>query len=619
MASLRININDGSDVIGDTIQGIVSLMVKKPIFVKDIIVYVVGQYNTKECHKKREREPVIGGVPDYQYVTKEVYENVIYEFYHSKEKQLLKEIQGNSKYQIEFPPGLFHYSFKIKTIDNLPSTVRSGMKMCDLEYFLCTKVICHDDTQIFNRKKLTYCINLKRHIPQPTTVKKSDKIADLTVTLSDVNPSVGDEIQLKVVCHSHITQPLKCLAYFISYHHHKTNLIDKTIEMFHLDDKVTKMDEGYVIEKTITLPISFPTTTNIKDYSIKSQCSLSLLHELQQCGLDIPLNIGFDVKSENYLKRSKVFGYGCGRIYRKNHVKTHEFHYTSPPSFNQLQKIYLKQLPNGIEKIETLNDTYYINHFKRSTSSSPNSELLCNYPFPLYNAINLPKGWSIGNSFGEKYFINHETKKTTWKDPRSSQQKIIPHINTTAKGQLNVTIVKAIGLCVLGKNIPDPYIGIIGDRYKWKKTNSYKDKLDIEFEDKNIFEIPLSSTRSNVIIYVFDKYKFKSDIFMGGVNIDLMNFPPNIIIEDWFPLSCFGDKSIPITGKILMRICYQTDKTIDFPIHIINGFSLLDYPYYPKSPIMEEQLEKVKKIREKYDMKESPMIIKDNKVICESI
>ncbi|KAL7717235.1 WW domain-containing protein [Entamoeba marina] len=439
---------------------------------------------------------------------------------------------------------------------------------------------------------------------------------NITATVSDINPSVGDEIKIKVICGIQSNTPLKCNVLLCTHHYYKTSYVDGSSEDFELTNEMPKSDEGYVIEKTITIPFRFPTTTNIKDYSIKSFYRVVIMSQNRNT-LDIPLNVGFDVKSKNYLERSKVYGYG--RIYKKNHIKTHEFHYTSPPSFNQLQEIYLKELPNGIEKIETLNDTYYINHFKRSTSSSPNSELLCNYPYPLYNAINLPKGWSIGNSFGEKYFINHETKKTTWTDPRSSQQKIIPHLTISTKCYLNITIFKVIGLCVLGKNIPDPFIGIIDDQYKMKKTNSYKDELDIEFQDKNIFEIPLSSTRSNVIIYVFDKYKFKSDIFMGGVNIDLMNFPPNIIIEDWFPLSCFGDKSIPITGKIHMRICYQTDKTINPPIQIINGFSLLNYPYYPKSPIMEEQLEKVKKIREKYNMKESPMIIKDNQVICESI
>ncbi|KAL7717234.1 hypothetical protein QTN25_005333 [Entamoeba marina] len=91
MNYVEVIINDGGFIIGDTIKGIVNLKVVKPIFVKDIVVYVIGQYRTKHFYHKKIRNRMNEHSYGHKYVTKDMTENILYEFYHSKEKDFLKK------------------------------------------------------------------------------------------------------------------------------------------------------------------------------------------------------------------------------------------------------------------------------------------------------------------------------------------------------------------------------------------------------------------------------------------------------------------------------------------------------------------------------------------------
>ena len=120
----------------------------------------------------------------------------------------------------------------------------------------------------------------------------------------------------------------------------------------------------------------------------------------------------------------------------------------------------------------------------------------------------------------------------------------------------------------------------------------------------------------NVVVYFYDKNKVFWDTFIGGVNIDLLHFPYDVEIQDWFPLSSFNDENKLITGKVLMKVCYRVGLVDDVPSVSIDGISSVYKKNWKLTNGMKEQLEKQRKMREKKGMKQSPLEEWDNEVVC---
>ena len=53
------------------------------------------------------------------------------------------------------------------------------------------------------------------------------------------------------------------------------------------------------------------------------------------------------------------------------------------------------------------------------------------------------------------------------------------------------------------------------------------------------------------------------------------------------------------------------------PSIVLNGNSLLNRDYYPNIPASRDQIEKQNRTRKKYSMKENPMKIINDEIICE--
>ncbi|KAL7717040.1 WW domain-containing protein [Entamoeba marina] len=314
------------------------------------------------------------------------------------------------------------------------------------------------------------------------------------------------------------------------------------------------------------------------------------------------------------MQRSKYFGG------KRDFTKITGFygsHFRMPPSYEEIQK----NLPVGFEQIEMENGlTYYANHFARTTSYAIDMDDDCDIPYPLYNASMLPSGWSLGKSYGEWYFIDHNTHQTTWVDPRPLEMRTIPHVEKKKKAKFTVQISKAIGLPVLGWGNPDPYCCMKDINGKWVNTDVVNKMLDINFKKKrNTMEITIDKDRENVVLYMYDHHKFTFDAFMGGVNFDLQYFPPNVVIEDWFGLENFGDKSRAVTGKVLLRVCYHVDDNINPPLAQIKGHSIINLDYYPDTRLIRDQIKKQNEVRKKLKLRENPMLDYEGTIICESI
>ena len=107
------------------------------------------------------------------------------------------------------------------------------------------------------------------------------------------------------------------------------------------------------------------------------------------------------------------------------------------------------------------------------------------------------------------------------------------------------------------------------------------------------------------------------DTFIGGVSFDFQYFPYDVEIKDWFTLSAFGENSSPITGKVLMKVCYKVGLVEDIPKVTIDGKSSLNKDYYPNSHVIKSQINKQNQMRQKKGMNENSMKIIDEEIICQ--
>ncbi|KAL7719806.1 WW domain-containing protein [Entamoeba marina] len=476
--------------------------------------------------------------------------------YRSPPISVIDERHGtNSNLEQELAPGIYTFPFVVAFPDNLPSSTSIGNGRVLVWYYINGTIAYSNNTGCSSDSVIIpMCITPKKKPPQPVVM--SDSVNGVV----EFKLSIADNFP---AVGDSVQLNLSCTnhsnQYPVKLSLHLMSVHDYQNTHFSVSSPSVTFIEvpprsASSINGALIVPIDMPTTTQHQGFNIST-----------------------------YLV---VTGKGAAPFER-----------VAPPSYSDIIR---GNLPKGIEKIVSEDDDveYYINHFNRTTSLLPDTHAPCNFPYPLYNSALLPSGWSIASS--------------------PSNERFIPHICHGIKGKLKVEVLKAVGLCALGKNVPNPYVGMIGADDKMVKTNSYKGKLDIKFDKKNKLEVELLFTRTNVIIYVFDKCRIGSDVFMGGVNIDLQYFPPDVIVEDWFGLSCFGDKSITVTGKLLLRVCYRVDHNIDTPLISIKGHSSLNHPYYPNSLPMREQIKKQQQMRTKYKMGDSPMINYEGVLMCRS-
>lgn len=87
-------------------------------------------------------------------------------------------------------------------------------------------------------------------------------------------------------------------------------------------------------------------------------------------------------------------------------------------------------LPTGWEKRQIKGKTYYVDHVNKKTQwhrpgtdPPPKNYSSTQHPQPA-NEFKLPDGWEMRKTdTGKRFFIDHINKKTTWTDPRGNQPK----------------------------------------------------------------------------------------------------------------------------------------------------------------------------------------------------
>ncbi|KAL7719673.1 WW domain-containing protein [Entamoeba marina] len=592
MAKVNIVLTHPGHIAGEPIRETKS--------VKNVFVNIFGISHTYYTHTVHYTT-TNNGRTEHHTRTETIYVNN--DVYRSPGLAVIDEKHGtSSSLEQELAPGVYTFPFVVAFPDNLPPSTSIGGGRVYLQYYMTgTITYSNNSAKTSDPVRIPLCITPKRHPPQPAIMSDNDKNIEFKLNIADNCPSVGDSLQLNLSCtNHHDKKPVKISLNLLSKHEFRNTRLSVASPLLTFNEIPPRSTSS--INGALTIPIDMPTTTdhlgfNISTFLIVSAKGAASFEKI------FPIRIGADITNPSMMSaRSQIFGM------KRNFSTAIGFygsHFRAPPLYRD---IITSNLPKGIERIVSEDDDveYYVNHFNRTTSLLPDAHSPCDLPYPLYNSALLPPGWSIASSYGELFFVNHDTMETTWIDPRPPNERFIPHIRQNVKGKLKVEVLKAVGLCALGRNVPDPYVGMIGADGKMVKTDSYKDKLDIKFDKKTNWKLN----------YCLLEQIIGSDVFMGGVNIDLQYFPPDVVIEDWFSLSCFGDKSRTITGKLLLRVCYRVNHNIEPPVISIKGHSPLNHPYYPDSLPMREQIEKQQKMREKHKMGDTPMINYEGVVMC---
>ncbi|ELP88392.1 hypothetical protein EIN_228950, partial [Entamoeba invadens IP1] len=132
----------------------------------------------------------------------------------------------------------------------------------------------------------------------------------------------------------------------------------------------------------------------------------------------------------------------------------------------------------------------------------------------------------------------------------------------------------------------------------------------------NRLSFEVSKDRTNVMVYMYDRHRIGFDVFMGAVNFDLQYFPPDVLIQDWFQLSCFGQKDTAVTGKVLLRVCYRVSQNANCVFVDIQGKSPLLRDYYPYTHFLIEQIEKQNKARKDKKLCSNTMMMFEGQIVC---
>ena len=197
-----------------------------------------------------------------------------------------------------------------------------------------------------------------------------------------------------------------------------------------------KSDEPQsIVEFDITIPIDTPVTTNYQEFVVNSK----IIVRFGSNGIKMKREINVHSSiTDPLIMRERSKSIGFERDFNEN-IPFNGAHSIPPPHYQEITDI---DLPIGIEKVKTIEGKqYYVSHFTRTTSYTPDMKTECEYPYPFYQFVQLPSGWAMGTDLEEIYFIDHNTQTTQWEDPRPFEQRIIPHIQSNLDATFEIELI----------------------------------------------------------------------------------------------------------------------------------------------------------------------------------
>ena len=599
-------------IIGERIMGYVNLTITKPTKMKDLNLYIKGQTHTyyTETHYRTKTDSKGKTYKEKVIVTKNVdrtfYTSNYFKVFDEKHQPIGETIQ-------EFAPGKYSYPF-IFSIDktDLPTTVIfPNNSSVWLKYFMYVELIEPNGNKITSSGHfIPMCITTNTHVMNAQRFIDNSSKANIELILNDKTPCIGQQIDCQLKCTNNCGKELKLRLEIETTHQYNNTTVHQSfpIHSFSPIESNELSNQSF----KLTIPTNVIPTVQAGDFSVTNRLKCIGKYGIFQLDLVFPIEIKSDIL-DPFIQSDRCKVFGSSRDFTKE-IGFYGSHYRQPPDYH---KIIDKSLPLGIEKMKTRDDiTFYVSHFSRQTSLTPDMTTPCDIPYPLYIASQLPQGISIGSEFGEMYFINHNNQTTSWNDPRINEDRFVPHIRYNKKAVFEVEIIKAVGLSVMGMFCPDPYGCIWDDKGKWISTEVIPNSLDPVFSSNKKLKIQLEQKRSNAVVYFYDRNRLSFDTFIGGVSFDFQYFPYDVEIKDWFTLSSFGDNHTPVTGKVLMKVCYKVGLVEDIPKVNINGKSSVNEDYYPDTHLLRNQIKKQNQMRQRKGMNENVMKVIDDKIVC---
>ena len=421
-------------ILGEPIIGTVELTVSSPTRLRDLYLFVNGTSYTDYIEQRIEtkRETTCDGIETVKTETFEERNPVTNTFFRSNRFRILDEKYfKDEKALIELPPGKHQFTFSVLLPEDLPcsTTFSRGLFLNNLTVEYKLYVVMNTNGKEVTSSPFSFPIvaSVIRHYPMDQTFYDNSTNADISIELSDSQASIGQDVLCTLNCKNNFWFTLNLKLFLKTYHTCVNTHVEDNYELFTIDSM--KSSEERKNTFTFQIPLETKPTVTTEKFSVENELILTGRAGIRSVYIRIPITVNCDIHDPEVLKkRCEILGYERIPI---DQQKFPGFHSQELPMYSIVVD---ETLPLEVEKIMTRNDVpYYISHFTRQTSATPDMTTPCGYPYPLYYASLLPPGWSVGMEFGKLFFIDHNTKTTTWNDPRPIEQQFVPHMKFNKK------------------------------------------------------------------------------------------------------------------------------------------------------------------------------------------
>lgn len=557
---------------------------RKPIIIKSFTIQFYGEYTTyftriEEHHESRMKEN-----PETKEMTKEI---VIVKkeigipkktkFYLPPSQQISSVKMSNG--YIELSPGIHRFPIVYQIEQKgLPSTTVFTDKKYSLKYFIVSEILDENENKLTSeiyQIPLCYKSESISYIPLKTTKRYSDDSSSFELTLNTWRPSSGNIVSLhmkyknKQLCSTEISMFIKTIIY--------------------AESRVSHLNDTEFSEETEPVLIGSVSSYSTEEFSMCYQIPVSIQSVVYNSEFHVFHKLIIRQKKFYSTLKDVSFDIDINCIISREDIQSQRIHtYISKsipiqsPSSRQFQlpkyiDIIDSQLPQGIEQIipfSKQSQTYYVNHFTRTTSLTPQTNEDCDKKYPFYESLLLPPGWSIGKINGQRYFIDHNSRRTTWDDPRCNEELVIPHSHVDEDSFFTIEILETKDLIEEKLFSEKFYATIVNEKKQWISTKILENGIQ-QSEKRRELKTKLTSERINIVIHFFRYKLLWKDVFRGEIDLDLLYIPPNTIIQDWFEIKQYGKDSYQVLGKVLLKICYSIGNYQKYDEIIVDGYNPL--------------------------------------------
>eukprot|EP00727_Mastigamoeba_balamuthi_P002654 m51a1_g12386 hypothetical protein (773) ;mRNA; f:639110-643784 len=216
-------------------------------------------------------------------------------------------------------------------------------------------------------------------------------------------------------------------------------------------------------------------------------------------------------------------------------------HHRGPPMYSQSP-----ECPPGWERVQSPSGTVYLDHASRACSDVPGGPSN-GVPYPLWESLCLPAGWSRASNDGEQYFVDHVNGATSWEDPRPPGSRA-PAAAGIVTPTIDVTVMRGRGLGARGRGRPDPYCSVMSwsaTGPKAIKTAAARKSRDPVWSalDGNTLRIRDGvEARNNVVVYLTHKSVTTAEPVTGVVCISCTR-----------PAAVVGPVEVSVRGEAMVH------------------------------------------------------------------